>query len=145
MLLRKNHRHRHRQGAALLEASIVLPLMILMIGIAADYSRIIYSTVTLSGSARNAALYEFDPYSFQDSNYTSYSNCANADGTNISGNLMMSEATSTANGNTDVTVTAASKFNTISNWMILPSMQAVNRSIVVRKAQMTPDPYVPGN
>jgi hypothetical protein len=119
--------------------------MIMLIGIAVDYSRIFYSTVTLAGSARNGALYEFDPMNAVESNYTNYSVAGNADGTNITGNLIMSESIATANGDTDVTVSANSKFHTITNWLLLPSMQPVGRSIVVRKAQMTPDPYVPGN
>jgi Flp pilus assembly protein TadG len=134
-----------RRGAALVEAAIVLPVMIMLVGIAADYSRIMYSTVTLSGSARNGALYEFDPMNVAESNYGSYSTAASADGTNLGNNLTMSESTATANGDTDVTVNANTRFNTISSWLILPKQQTVNRAIVVRKAQMTPDPYVPGN
>jgi len=134
-----------RRGAALVETAIVLPVMIILVGIAVDYSRIMYSTVTLSGSARNGALYEFDPMNAAESNYVSYSTAATADGTNLGSNLVLSESTSTANGQTDVTVLANSKFRTISSWFILPANTSVNRSIVVRKAQITPDPYVPGN
>jgi Flp pilus assembly protein TadG len=135
-----HHRRSHRRGAALVEAALILPVFIILIGIAVDYSRIIYSTVTLSGSARNGALYEFDPVNATESNYSTYTVAGDADGTNISGNLTMSESIATANGNTDVTVTADSKFHTISTWLILPKQQGVTRSIVVRKAQLIPDP-----
>jgi Flp pilus assembly protein TadG len=134
-----------RRGAALVEAAIVLPVIIMLIGIAADYSRIIYSSVTISGSARNGALYEFDPMNSLESNYTSYANCGSADATNLNNNLAMSESTAAVGTETDVTVTANTKFSTISSWLLLPKLTSVNRSIVVRKAQITPDPYVPGN
>src|SRR5262245_37275806 len=96
-------RTRGRRGAALVETAIVLPVMIILVGIAVDYSRIMYSSVTLSGTARNGALYEFDPMNTAESNYTSYSVAAKADGTNLGSNLVMSESTATANGDTDVT------------------------------------------
>jgi len=137
---RLNHRFHRRQGAALVEAAIILPVFLILIGIAVDYSRVMYSSVTLSGTARNGALYDFDPVNTTESNYTSCSNCACADGTNISNNLSISESTSTTNGTTDVTVTANTNFRTLSSWLILPSSQSVNRSIVVRKAQLIPDP-----
>jgi Flp pilus assembly protein TadG len=136
------HRHQAcpRRGAALVEAAIILPIFIIMVGIAVDYSRIMYSSVTASGSARNGALYEFDPQNAAESNYTSYSNCASADATNLGNNLAMSESTSTVSGTTDVTVNANTKFSTISSWLILPKLTSVNRAIVVRKAQLVPDP-----
>lgn len=134
------HRRSHRRsGAALVEAAIVLPVFIILVGIAADYSRVMYSSVTLSGSARNGALYEFDPMNATESNYTGYSNCASADGTNLGNNLTISETSSTTNGSTDVTVTANTNFHTVARWLILPATQSVNRSIVVRKAQLIPD------
>jgi Flp pilus assembly protein TadG len=133
-----HHTGSYRRGAALLEAAIVLPLMIAMIGIAADYSRIVYSTVTLSGSARNAALYEFDPYSFQESNYSSYSNAAGADATNLT-NVTYSMSSATTNGVPTVTVNANYTFQTIARWFVLPAQKNVTRTVVIRQAQLVPD------
>jgi Flp pilus assembly protein TadG len=128
-----------RQGAALVEAAIILPVLLLLIGIAADYSRIMYSTVTLSGTARNGAMYAFDPLNTTESSYSDYSTAALADAYNLGRNVSVSSSTSTVSGTTNVTVTANSTFSMISNWMVLPKSKTVNRSIVVRQAQLVPD------
>ena len=134
------HRNRPRRGAALVEAAVVLPVMMFLIGIAVDYSRIIYSTVTLSGSSRNGAMYEFDPCSYGESNYTSYSNAAQADASNLGTNVTFSKTTSTsANGTTTVTIKSDSTFQLLSSWFILPSQKSINRTIAIRQAQLVPD------
>jgi Flp pilus assembly protein TadG len=129
-----------RRGAALVEAAIVLPVMIVMIGIAIDYSRVVYSSVTLSGSSRNAAMYEFDPFSYQESNYTNYSAAAQADATNLMNNVTFSKSSATTmSGVTTVTINSNSTFKFLSSWLFLPKEKNLQRTVVVRQAQLTPD------
>jgi Flp pilus assembly protein TadG len=135
----KRHQRSRRRGAALVEAAFVLPIMLLLIGVAVDFSRIFYGNVTLSGSARNGALYEFDPITPAQSYYTDYANAGNADATNMNGNVTFSKTTTTTSGNTNVAVTANTNFRTIGWWFILPAQNSVNRTVVVRKAQLIPD------
>lgn len=131
-----------RHAAALVEAAIVLPVLIILIGIAVDYSRIYFSTVTISGSARNGALYESDPFHVQASNYSGYDNAAQADATDLGGNVSFSKfVTTTSSGATDISVTVNSEFQTLSSWLILPHERNVARTIVVRQAQLVPDPF----
>jgi hypothetical protein len=120
----------------------VLPVLILLIGIAVDYSRIYFSTVTISGSARNGALYEFDPFNVKASNYTSYDTAAQADATDLGGNVSYSKSVSTsASGAKEIAVTVNTEFHTLSSWLVLPHDKNVGRTIVVRQAQLIPDPY----
>lgn len=128
-----------RQGAALVEAAIVLPVLIILIGIAVDYSRIFYSSVTLSGSARNGALYEFDPLTATESRYTSYADAAQADATNLGTNVNYAKTTSTTVQGNNIAITVDSEFRTLSNWIILPQQRQVSRTIIVRQAQLVPD------
>jgi hypothetical protein len=130
---------RSRRGAALVETAIILPILIVLIGIAIDYSRIVYGNVVLSGTARNGAIYEFDPMNTTESNYTSYSNCALADATNMTSTVTVTETVTTTDGNTNVMVNANTSFSTISSWLILPQTRSVDRAITIRKAQLTPD------
>jgi Flp pilus assembly protein TadG len=127
-----------RRGAALIEAAVVLPVLLLLIGIAADYSRIMYSTVTLSGTARNGAMYQFDPLNTTESSYADYSTAALADAYNLGRNVSVSTSSVASNGVTDVTVTANTTFRMVSSWMALPLSKSVNRSIVVRQAPLVP-------
>lgn len=129
-----------RRGAALVEAAIVLPVMLVLIGIGVDYSRVFYSSVTLSGSSRNAAIYEFDPFSYSESNYGSYTAAAQADATNLTNNVSFTRtATLAANGSTSVTINSTSNFKMLASWGILPTSKNVNRTVVIRQAQLMPD------
>lgn len=132
---------RQRRGAALVEAAIVVPILIILIGIAVDYSRIFFNTVTISGGARNGTLHEFDPLTVNQSNYSSTTAASLADTTNLSESVSVIQSTTTnANGTQDVTVKVKTNFSTLSNWLILPSMKKIERYGVIRKAQLTPDP-----
>ena len=129
-----------RHGAALVEAAIVLPVMIMLIGIVVDYSRIFYGNVTLSGSARNGALHEFDPLTASQSYYYDYANAASADATNMTTRVTYNKTETTpSTGNTNVAVDAGTQFKTLSSWFILPAQKQVNRTVTVRKAQLVPD------
>jgi len=131
--------NRNRRGTALVEAAVVLPVMILLIGIAVDYGRIYYSTVTLSGSSRNGAMYEFDPYSYDESNYTSYTTAAQSDASNLGTNVTFSKSTSTVSGTTTVTIQSNSTFRMLSSWYFLPNQTSINRTIAIRQVQLVPD------
>jgi Flp pilus assembly protein TadG len=136
-MIRRNQTR--RRGAALVEAAIMMPVMILVIGIAVDYSRVVYSSVTLSGSCRNGAMYEFDPFTTTESNYANYSAAAQADATNLLNNVAFTKSTATVNGITTVAINSSSNFRTLSSWLILPAEKNVKRTIVVRQAQLIPD------
>lgn len=133
------HQKNCRRGAALVEAAIVLPIMLLLIGVAVDFSRIFYGNVTLSGGARNGILYEFDPLNVAQSYYTDYANAGKADATNMGTNVTFSKVVTTTSGVTNVAVTANTNFKTIGWWFILPAQKSVDRTLVIRKAPLIPD------
>jgi Flp pilus assembly protein TadG len=138
MILR--HHQVFRPGAAILEGGLILPIMIMLIGIAADYSRVVYNSVTISGAARNGAIYEFDPYSYTESNYASYTNAVQADATNLGANLSMSKSTVVLpSGATNVSITVNTNFQMLANWFVLPQQKNVTRTVVIRQVQLLPD------
>lgn len=128
-----------RKAAALVEAAIVLPVLLVLIGITIDYSRVFYLSTTLSGSARNGAIYEFDPLNAGESDYTSATQAALQDATNIRSAVSVSKSSTVVNGFTRVRIEVASDFKTMAKWGILPSSTHVNRSITIQQAPLIPD------
>ena len=128
-----------RRGAALVEAAIVLPVMIVLIGVAVDYSRIFYGNVTLNGASRNGGMYEFDPLNVSQSYYTDYANAGAADTTNLSSKVTYAKSSTTTSGVTNVTISATTSFKTMSSWFILPATKSVTKTLVIHKAPLVPD------
>jgi Flp pilus assembly protein TadG len=133
-----------RRGAALVEFAVTLPVLLFLIGIAVDYSRVFYQTVTMNYSVRNGALYEFDPLNATQSRYTSYSNAAAADATNLPTAPSFSKTTtSPGDGTTRIKVNAALDFNLISGWGGLTKSRTTRRNLQINQAQLVPDEPAP--
>lgn len=128
-----------RHGAALVEAAIVIPVMLVLVGIVVDYSRIFYHSTTMNGSARNGALYEVDPMTTYESDYSSSTQAALVDSTNIVEPVTITRTTSDVNGNTNVAISARTTFKPIVRWGILPAQTTVTRTVIVRQAPLVPD------
>jgi Flp pilus assembly protein TadG len=128
-----------RRGAALVEAAVVIPVMLMLIGIVVDYSRVFYHATTMDGSARNGALYEVDPITAYESDYASSTQAALADATNITEPVTVSKTTSTVNGNTNVAISVKTTFKPVVRWGILPAQTVVTRTVIVQQAPLVPD------
>src|SRR6478752_6554265 len=81
---RKNPlRARRRRGAATVELSIVLPLLLFLFVATMDYSRVFYASVIVANCARNGALYASDPNIADRSPYETLQEAVQADASDL--------------------------------------------------------------
>jgi Flp pilus assembly protein TadG len=113
MLCRTHDRTRGaRQGVAVVELAILLPLLTFLFVIALDFCRVFYISLTLANCARNGALYAADPLTTAESPYPDATAAALADAGSLSPAPTVTSASGTdANGNPYVEVTVAYTFN----------------------------------
>src|SRR5712671_2456593 len=86
-----------RRGVAAVELAILLPLLVFLLVIAIDWARVFFYTVTIENCARNGALWASDPYT-QNQGYTTISQAALADASDIHPAPTVTSATGTDNG-----------------------------------------------
>ena len=72
-----------RRGAAAAELAVVLPLLVFLLVMAVDFSRVYYYSLTLSNCARSGALYASDQFSPLAARYSSVQQAAQADAANL--------------------------------------------------------------
>src|SRR5438093_3029923 len=110
---KKNER---RSGVAATELAILLPLIALLFAIGVDWCRIFYYSVTVENCARNGAIWAVDPYSQVLSQYTTISDAALADATNLTPQPTVTSASGTVDGKPYVDCTVTYNFSTISDF-----------------------------
>src|SRR5438046_5718908 len=81
---------RRRRGAALVELSLLLPLLIFLLLAGMDYSRVFYAAVVVANCARNGALYASDPNVADRSPYDTLQDAVQAYATDLAGQLQVS-------------------------------------------------------
>src|SRR5688572_33369045 len=72
-----------RRGAAVVELALLLPLLVFLFLVAADFARVFYYSLTLTNCARAGALYASDPATMLESPYPNVQAAALADAANI--------------------------------------------------------------
>ena len=123
MIRRPAHRDRdfHR-GTAAVELAVLLPFLSAMFVVGLDYGRLFYAYVVINNCAVNGALYACNSLTQSNSPYTSVSQAALADATDLNPQPTVSTANGNdANGNAYIDVTVTYTFNTITNYPLLPN------------------------
>jgi Flp pilus assembly protein TadG len=130
---------RSRPGLAVVELAVLLPILVMLFVVAVDFARVFYFSLTLTSCARAGALYACDPVAAVESPFTSVSDAALADATNLSPQPTISSASGVDDsGGAYVEVTAQYPFSTVTNFPGIPSMQ-LSRTVRMRLAANTPD------
>jgi Flp pilus assembly protein TadG len=105
MRCRRNDRGA-RPGAAAAElALLVLPVLVPLLLVTVDFTRLLYGYITLATCAENGALYACDPTSQWQSPYASVTAAAQADASGLSGTVTVDVKYSTSL--TDASFTSA--------------------------------------
>jgi len=134
MRVRKSDR---RSGAAAVEFAFLLPLLMFLAVIAADWARLFYYTVTIEACARNGAIWQSDADYRSKSPYATLQEAATAEAPQLN-----ATATVTPTAVTDATGAAAWQvkvevpFKTITNFPGVPSSQTLTRTVQMRTAEL---------
>jgi len=132
---------RRRTGTAVVELALLLPLLVFLFLIAADFARIFYFSLTLTNCARAGALYASDPAVMVESPFPDVQAAALADATNISPQPKITQSNKVdLAGRPYVEVTAAHTFNTITGFPGIPNSIQLRRSVRMYVLAMTPTP-----
>lgn len=135
-------RRYRRQGAAVVELAVMLPLLVFLFVIAVDFARVYYFSLTLTNCARAGALYASDPATADESAFDSYEEAALADATNLNPPPELSQTSGTdASGRTYVEVTAEYTFSTVTVFPGVPSEMNLRRSVRMYQSAITPTTY----
>jgi Flp pilus assembly protein TadG len=136
-----------RRGAAAVELAALLPFILFLCVIAADWARLLYYTITIEACARAGALYAADPAWAAQSPYATMQDAAKAEAPSLANdpNLSVSGPTAiTVNGRPGVRVTVTYTFNTFANfsWFNqfgVPQTQTLTRNVDMRLVPLTPN------
>jgi Flp pilus assembly protein TadG len=132
---------RRRTGTAVVELALLLPLLVFLFLVAADFARIFYFSLTLTNCARAGALYASDPVTTGESPFPSVQAAALADATNLSPQPTITQTSGTdPAGRAYVEVRAAHTFNTITGFPGIPSSIELQRTVRMYVAAVTPAP-----
>jgi Flp pilus assembly protein TadG len=123
---------------AVVELAVLLPFLMTLFLITVDFARVFYFSLTLTNCARAGALYACDPVAAVESPFTSFSDAALADASNLSPQPIISSSNGVdASGRAYVEVTAKYPFATVTNFPGIPSVQ-LTRTVRMFVAANTP-------
>jgi Flp pilus assembly protein TadG len=129
-----------RNGAAVIELAVLLPLLTLLFVIAVDVGRIFYFSLTIQNCARAGAIYAADPHVAHESPFSSVQEAALADASNLSPAPAVSTGVDVdAAGQSYVKVTVTHKFSSISSFPGIPHEIDLERSVRMYVAENKPD------
>lgn len=127
-----------RKGAAIVEFAVLIPFLLYLCIVAADWARLMYFSQCVNDCARSGALWASDDEVRMKSRHTTVTAAALAESPGLSPTPTVNQ-TDTVNGTgetTWVTVTVAMQFETISNFPGVPQSQTVSRSVRAKVAPM---------
>jgi Flp pilus assembly protein TadG len=132
---------RPRRGASAAELALVLPILGLLFVFAVDFARLYYHYSIVTNCARNGALYASDPTAPLESPYSSVTDAALADASNLSPQPTVSPPTygTDSSGNPYVQVTVVYPFTTITNYPGLSNPINLARTVQMRIAPTLPN------
>jgi Flp pilus assembly protein TadG len=132
-------KHKLPKGAAVIEFAILLPFLAFMFVVAVDWCRVFYYSVTVTNCARNGAIYLSDPIAQAASPYSSLTNAALADASNLSPTPTVSSDSGADGNGSYIDVTVSYTFQTLTNFPGVPSANTVARTIRMYVAPKTPN------
>jgi Flp pilus assembly protein TadG len=94
-----------RRGAAIMELALILPVLLLVLVLAVDYSRVFYYAARVTNCAQNGALWASDPLSPTQSRYKTLQEAVQADFPPALQNKLKIEGPTASGENVGVTVT----------------------------------------
>ena len=128
-----------RSGTAVVELALLLPLLVFLFLVAADFARIFYFSLTLTNCARAGALYASDPATMPESPFANVQAAALADATNLSPQPSITQTMAADGaGRSYVEVTAAQTFSTITGFPGIPKTVQLRRTVRMYIAAATP-------
>jgi Flp pilus assembly protein TadG len=125
-----------RKGAAIVEFAVLIPFLLYLCIVAADWARLMYFSQCVNDCARSGALWAADEEVRMKSRYTTVTAAALAEAPGLSPTPTVTQ-TDTVDGTgerTWVTVTVAMQFDTISNFPGVPKSQTISRSVRAKVA-----------
>ncbi len=133
-------RSQERSAAAAVEFALILPFLAFLFVAAIDFGRVFYASLTVTNCARNGALYAYDPYSKLNSRYSSLTEAALADASNLTPPPTVTSATGSDANGTYLQVTVTYQFNTVTNFPGVPSTTTISRTVRMNTAPRIPKP-----
>ena len=138
--LRPRASARSRQGLAVVELAVTLPLLAFLFAITIDFARVYYFSVTLTNCARAGAIYASDPSTADESPYASIQAAALSDATNLSPSPSITSSTGTdAAGRPIVSVTAGYTFRSMTRFPGIPAEIALQRTVTMSRNASVPN------
>ena len=130
----KRRTHNSGRGAAAVEFAVLLPFLLFVLVLSVDFARIFYFSQVITNCARNGAAWASDPSAPAYNLYSSVSQAALADATNLSPQPTVTSSTGTdASGNAYVSCTVSWQFHTFTSFPGVPNV-TLNRTVVARSA-----------
>jgi hypothetical protein len=128
-----------RRGAAAVELAALLPLMVFLFVIALDWGRVYYYSVTLTNAARQGAIYLCDPVMRAASPYTTVSDAALSDCTNLQPSPTVNSTSGTdASGNPYVEVSVSWPMSLITGYPGISNPTNMTGTVRMRQSVVTP-------
>jgi Flp pilus assembly protein TadG len=129
-----------RRGIAAAELAVAASVLGFIFVICVDFARIYYYTITIESCARQGAIYASDPTVQSQSPYSSVSQAALAEASNLSPQPNVSSSSGTDKSNNPyIEVTVTWRFSTISSYAGLSSPYNLSRTVRMRVTQATPN------
>jgi Flp pilus assembly protein TadG len=142
MMVSVGRRRQQRRGGSASELVAVAPMLLMVLLIAIDFSRLFFAYTTITNAARNGAMWACDPLASTQSPYGSLFAAASADAGNLNPALTSSNVTSTTgtdgNGNNTVSVTVQYQFNFMTSYLGSSSV-TLARQVTMRVEPQTPN------
>ena len=129
-----------------MELAVLLPFLLFLAVIAADWARMLYYTITIENCARNGALYACDSDTRSKSPYANVTEAALAEAPNLTPTPTVSQTDllDGGDGQKAVVVTVSMTFTSITNFSYpklfgVPNSEAISRSVQMRVEPITPN------
>jgi Flp pilus assembly protein TadG len=134
-----------RQGLAVVELALLLPLLCALFVVAVDFARVFYFDLTLASAARNGAIYgSQDPTKANDT--AGIQTNAGYDLTSLPTVVVsgvtypqVSSSTDSSTSPTTLTVTVTYPFNTITRYPVIPQQYMLSRTVQISVVPLTPN------
>ena len=124
-----------RRGAAFVELAVVLPLMILLFTLSADYGRVFYFSQVLTECAKDGALYLSDPRAPANNLYSNVQDAALSGATDLRPQpTVISTTGHDSAGDPFVLVTVTWTFRTVTGFPGVPNNTILQRTCQMRQA-----------
>jgi Flp pilus assembly protein TadG len=127
-----------RRGVAAVELAFLLPFLAFLFVIGLDWARVFYYSETVANCARNGAQYAADPYNVYASPYTSVTQAALADASNLSPTPRVDSDSGSDAFGSYVEVTVTYPFTTVTNFPGVPANTNVVSKVRMYIAPATP-------